>query len=445
MASSQRVTGQDVVALARRFKHILPGGQFTRNVALLTSGTALAQALVVLVSPLLTRLYTPDNFGIAAVYASVLAIPAVVASLCYECAILLPEDDQSAANVLALSLVLVLGMSVLSELVVWLVGDRIVGALRAPDLEPYLWLLPLSLLGAGSYHVFNEWAVRKKAFRQIAQTKLSQGIGMATTQLGLGLLGVGPIGLIAGDLVGRMSGISRLVKVAWREDRLVLRQVTRQGIRLVASRYRRFPLLSSGATMLNSIGLQLPLLLLAIFYGPLVVGWLKLGERVLSIPLSLIGTSISQVYVGKSARVLHTDPQQLPGLFLKVVGGMLLIAFPYVALLALLGPLLFPVIFGSEWEQAGVYVQLLAPMFLLQSTANPTGGILDVLERQDLHLFREILRMVVMSGALLLAGVLQVRPVVGIGMFSAAGSVVYIVYLGISFYAVKVAARKAAG
>lgn len=417
-------------------RRILPTGKFTWNVAVLAGGTAIGQGLTVLAAPFLTRLYTPSDFGMLAVYISLLSILGAVATLSYDFAIPLPKDDKTGASILVLALMIVFSMSCLTGLGVWLGGDWIVARVNTPALKPYLWLLPISLLGLGTYTTFNEWAVRKGTFARIAQTRLSQSIGKVISQLGMGWLGVGTAGLLVGDLIGRVSGTGTLASLAWRHDREALRQVNLAGVREVAYRYRRFPLFSSGATLLNNLGLRLPTLLFASIYGSQVMGWLELGEQILAIPLGLISTSVAQVYVSESAKALHTSPDQLPKLLRRVIGGMLLVAFPYVLFLVLFAPKLFPIIFGEQWTEAGVYVQILAVTFLLQSIANPTGGTLSVLERQDLHFLREIFRVVIITGTIVFIGIMRFDAITGIALLSLARSLVYLLYIGISFYAI---------
>lgn len=426
----------------RWLKRLLPKGQFVRSVAVLVGGTVLGQGLVILVSPILTRLYTPDDFGILAVYISCLSILGSVASLCYELAIPLPEDDKTAASLLVLSLAIVVGISCLVGLGVWLVGEQVVYLVSAPALKPYLWLLPLSFLGMGIYQALSGWAVRKGYFTRIAQTKLSQSIGKVVTQIGMGIIVPGSFGLLLGDVIGRVSGTGTLATLTWRKHSTVLRQVDVSEVRRAASRYRRFPLLSSAATLLNNLGLRLPTLLLASLYGSQVVGWLDLGDRVLIVPLALIGAAIKQVYVNETALAMRTDPERLPRIFFKVMGSMFLIAFPYIGFMAVFAPRLFPIVFGAEWAEAGVYVQFLAVMFLLQSMANPTSGTIDVLERQDLHLLREVTRIVLLSGVFVVIGVLHLEPVMGVALFGVAGSIIYMLYLGISFYAIRASMRE---
>ncbi len=177
----------------------LPGGAFARSVLTLASGTAIAQLLLALAMPVLARLYTPADYGALAVYASTLTVLLVVASLRYEVAIPLPEDEAVAGSLLVLALILVGAMTAVVSLVVWLGGDAFVAAVKVPVLRPYRWLIPVGFLGAGTYQALSYWAIRRGAFSRVARTKLSQGIGQVVTQIALGLARAGAPGLLIGD------------------------------------------------------------------------------------------------------------------------------------------------------------------------------------------------------------------------------------------------------
>nr|WP_274520339.1 oligosaccharide flippase family protein [Ectothiorhodospira sp. 9100] len=140
-------------------------------------------------SPLLTRLYSPEDFGLLAVFAALLGILSVIASLRYQLAIPLPESDEEAAHVVVLGLIIVADMSLLATVLVIFFAQPIADVFNTPALASYLWLLPLALLLSGIYQVFNYWAIRVKAFTPIARTKLTQAIATVSVQLGGYLLG----------------------------------------------------------------------------------------------------------------------------------------------------------------------------------------------------------------------------------------------------------------
>ncbi|MEW6216689.1 MAG: oligosaccharide flippase family protein, partial [Candidatus Bipolaricaulota bacterium] len=253
----------------RRF---IPRGGFGRSVAVLAGGTALGQTVTILASPLLTRLYDPQDFGIAAVYTSLLSIFSVVASLRYELAIPLPEEEPTAANVLWFSLLMVGLTACVAGLGVWFLGGKLVHLVNSPGLRPFLWLLPLGMALVGTYQVFSYWAIRREAFPRLARTKVTQGVSSVAVQLLFGFAYAGPLGLLLGRVVGQAAGVGTLALLARRRDAEALRAWSWQRMRYVALRYRRFPMLSSGAALINALGLQVPVLLLSSLYGAQVVG-----------------------------------------------------------------------------------------------------------------------------------------------------------------------------
>ncbi len=184
-------------------RRLLPKNAFARGFSVLVGGTAGAQLLTVLAAPLLTRLYSPEDFGLLAVYASLLALIGVVSSLRYELAIPLPEDDVEAANVAVLSLILVGISTLLSGALVWQLGPAIADALSVPALADYFWLLPAGVLLGGAYTVFNYWSVRTKRFSTIASTRIRQSLATLAIQLAVFKLG----GLVL--LLGRVPRAER--------------------------------------------------------------------------------------------------------------------------------------------------------------------------------------------------------------------------------------------
>jgi O-antigen/teichoic acid export membrane protein len=425
-----------MTGLVHRAKALLPKGNFARSVTMLAGGTALGQALVVLASPLLTRLYTPEDFGVLGVYISLLAMLVVIASWRYELAIPLLEDDASASNLLVLAMIVVLLMSALTGMVVWLMGEQVISWTNTPALQPYLWLLPLGLLGAGLYQALNYWAVRKQKFGTLAQTKLYQSIAMVVVQVGAGVFHLRPLGLLLGDVVGRTNGSGTLAVLSWRESSASFKQVSFAGIRQLAARYRRFPLLSSGSALLNAAGLQLPIILLAGFYGPQVVGWFALGQRIVGIPMSLIGRSVAQVYMGEAAK-LRGNPDTLNRLYWKTAKRLLLIGVVPFALLALCSGWLFVVVFGESWREAGLYVQLMSAMFLVQFVVVPLSQTLNILEQQDWQLLWDVGRLAAVVGGLVVVHLFSWPAWSAVATYSASMLAAYLALLGLSSLAIR--------
>jgi len=360
-----------------------------------------------------------------------------VASLRYEYAIPLPEDDQSAANILALCFVLLLGMTTLSWFVIHGLGSQIVTWANVPGLQPYLWLIPLGILGAGTYQILNYWAVRKRDFPRIARTRLSRGVARAALQVGVGFVHSGPLGLLLGQLAGETAGSASLGLSAWRKDRTCFQAVSLQGMRQAGARYKRFPLFSSWAGLLDALGLQLPQILFAALYGAKVAGWFALGQRVIAAPLNIVVDSVAQVYFGEAARLPRDDPRAMRRLFLKLTGRLAISGGLPVAVICILAPWFFAIVFGPGWKTAGRYVQIMGVMFAVRFAIVPLSHTLNVLERQDLYFLWESVRLVLVVGSLLVVKTLGFSDIAGIAAYSLSMMTAYVVLWGLVWSALQ--------
>jgi O-antigen/teichoic acid export membrane protein len=427
------------MTIVRRLLAVLPRGAFGRGVMTLVAGTGSAQAIVIATSPILTRLYSPSDFGVFVVATSILSVLITVTCLRYDFALPLPREDATAASVLALSLLANIVMTMIAGVALWLIAPWFLGLFGATVLVPFVWVISLAQFGGGLVSTFTNWAVRTKTFSQIAATRLTQSITLVITQVGLGSLGAGPVGLLIGDAAGRYSGSIRLARTAWRSHARAFKQVTWPDIRAAASRYRRFPIYSTGSALLATLGLQLPILLLVAVYGPGTGGLFALAARICAIPLTLIANAVGQVFVSESAHLVRDDPAGLRPLFRRTTWALARGAIGPAILIMVLAPLLAGPVFGGDWAQTGIFVAILVPSYYLEFVAGATGDILYVVERQDLQLGREILRFVLLGGSIPLAAMLGLTATQAVAVLSATGVLNYTVYGMISWWAIRAA------
>jgi O-antigen/teichoic acid export membrane protein len=358
---------------------------FVRSVAVLTGGTAFAQALGVLALPLLTRLYTPDDFGVLGAFAAPLGIIAVVSALRFEIAIPLPNEDTKAAHLLAVSLISVIATTILTALVIAIWGNYLAtAAFESIVGNRYLWLLPLGVFVTGAYSVFQNWAIRKKAYHRIARTRIEQAVGGIGSQVGLGWAGIGGLGLIIGQIISNGAGFIGLARRAWSDDKCAFLSLNTAALRQTAYEYRRFPKYSTFESLTNTAGLQLPLMLIAFYIGAAELGYLMLVMRILQAPMSLIGASIAQVYYG-SAVDEHKN-HQLMFFTVTTLKKLAAIGLPLLMVAVVVAPFVFTKIFGPAWARAGELVFWMAPFFFFQFLASPLSMVLHVMARQGFAL-----------------------------------------------------------
>lgn len=381
-----------------------PAGGFTRSVSLLAAGTAGGQAFALLAAPLLTRIYSPADFGHLQVYVSIMSFAMLTSTWRYELAIPLPDKDEGAAEVLAVTLCVLVIMVLAYAGAVWWIGGH--ATLPGPfaALQPYLWMIPIAILGGGAYQAISYWSLRQKNYAQVAGTRLTQVASQIVVQLAAGgLFSAGVMGLLLGDTIGRINGCASLARLAWRRHHEIFRRVRLVGMRGVASHYRHFPLISTVSGLVNTAGFAVPVLLIADFYGAQVLGWFALVSRLLAAPATLVGQAISQVYMSEAARGLHSDPRALQRLFLDTLRRLAWLGAVPCALFVIAAPPLFAFVFGEEWREAGHYARLLAVMYYMSLVAGPLMPTLSVLEKQGWQLLWDAGRLALTTGAIWLA------------------------------------------
>lgn len=372
-------------ALPKRLR-ALRHDRFLRAAGVLVGGTAAAQGIGLLALPLLTRFYSPEDFSLLAVYVAILTMSAAVTCMRLDTAIPLPENDDDAANLLALALTSAAIVIVLSGLVVYFFGASLVAAAGRPEIAPYLWLVPFGIGLMGLYACFQYLAMRQKAFKLIARTKVSQALVGLGSQVGLGWAGVVPLGLLLGHALMSGSGVVVLALQSLRQSAggLSMRAVSWSGMRQTLLTYRRFPQYSVAEELSNNAGIQLPILLIAGFLVGPEAGLLFLAMRAVGTPMTIVGGAVAQVYYSHAAEYARqgTLADETTTVF-KRLSRMLVVP---MLILGPFAPDLFRVAFGPEWERAGVIVIMMLPWYAFRLIASPISMVMHVRMRQRLML-----------------------------------------------------------
>jgi len=378
--------------MMKQLRHFIQKRGFIANILTLMTGMGLAQVINMLTTPIITRLYGPENFGALALFTSAASIASVVACWRYEEAILLPEQDEQAINIFALSLLITLGMTFLTFLVMLFGRKRIAGVLGAPQLSFWLWFVPLSVFCSGLYWAFNYWSTRKKRFSLLAISRTSESVTKAGISMTVGFtMGKSGGGLIGGQLVSMVVSTVVLGVQVWNADfQKLVKRINKLDMRAMAIEYRKFPYYSSWTGLLNTFSQQLLIWSLAHFFTPAVVGFYSLGNSVLRLPTSLITASFAQVYLQRTSE-LHAYGKSMKAPFIKSTFGLFAIGVIPFAILFLFGKALFIFVFGADWSSAGVYVQITAPWLFLLFFNAPARTLYTVCQKQDVLLVYQIL------------------------------------------------------
>lgn len=400
------------------------GKSFAFDVLTLTGGTTFAQILTILSVPVLTHLYQPENFGVWTLYASIASIISVIIGMRYEYSIMLPELDEDAINLLGVSFLSIGTVTVLTIVTIWFFKESIVNILNSPQIGNYLWLVPPFVFVNGIFLALNNWNSRTKLFKRLSFSRISSSVSTTAVQIIVGIFDKNsPHGLITGSLTGQSIATFILGGQIWRDDRSRIRKsLNRKKMYELLKRYRKFPLVDSWSALMNSISWQLPAFLLSAFFTPTVVGFYSLGFRLLQLPMSFIGSSISQVFYQRASRA---SSEGILSVLVENVFRILVILgmFP-ILVLTIVGGDVFTVIFGSAWTEAGVYTQILSLWAFVWFISSPLTGIYLVVGEYDFGFRYNSINLVTRFLSLIIGGFLH-NARLALILFSISGIVVY--------------------
>lgn len=363
--------------------------EFIRNVAILSTGTALSQVLTLAFSPVLTRLYDPDDFGILGVIRSISGPLTVIAALKYELAIVLARDDEKAVNVLVLCFAIVISICLLSALILGLAGDLIATTIGAPSAGTLLLMVPFMVFFGGSFQTLNAWANRRKSYLRASISEVSRSGATGISQVLFALLGHGG-GLVYGRIVGGAVATFALGSKIFREERHLLSKAGRfLQLRTTAVAYDQFPKYTMPRALLVAISRNLPTIFLASFFSPAAAGLYWFTVRTLEMPTTLIATAVRRVFYQRAA-ALHNDHKSVLPLLTRTTAALAAISCIATVIIIAVAPPLFEFIFGSEWRDAGVYAQWLVLWWFAAFCSVPSAMLIPVYDLQRRFFLYEV-------------------------------------------------------
>ncbi|MDT7857638.1 lipopolysaccharide biosynthesis protein [Rubrivirga sp. S365] len=418
----------------RRLRAQVAGRPLLGPALTLAGGAAAAQALAFAARPALTRLFTPEAFGVLTVVTTVLAVASTVASGGYRAAILLPRGGADRASVVALALACALGATGAAAFGVW--AAPWLGLASGATALALAWLPP-ALLSVEAGGAAETWLTGRGQFRAVSAARFAQSAVTVGVQLAVGLTVArttdgAAVGLVGGVAAGFAAGA--VVSWSWLAlaDGRLWEGVTRARVVALARRYARFPAFSAPAALLNVLATRVPVFALVAFYGEAVVGQFGVAFGTLVLPLGLVAGSVGQAFFPRAADARWTGG--LPALTRAAARGLWgVCAYPALAALVA-GPTLFAFVFGAEWAEAGRYAQRIAPWVLLASVAPPLTSVFDVLERQRDELAISAVMFAVQATVLVWAG-RTLAPLDAVLAAGVAGAALRALHLGWIFRA----------
>lgn len=381
---------------------------YFRNILTLVSGSSLAQFLMIAISPVLTRIFSPEEFGTYTLFIAVLTLLAIPATGRYELAILLPKKDKEAYNLLFVSML----VSLLFCLLLIAILPFLVGSISA-----IFYFLPIALLLQSFLQSVSFLANRFKNYRTIAGSRIGGSISTGLGSIILGLLGSTGLGLIIGKLIGLCMENLFLIRTSRWALKNYWQNTNREELKKVALKYQNFPLFSTPEALLNNGFKNIPVFALTLYFSPALVGFFGLAQTVLSKPLGTIAHAFTQVFYQSAAELNQQGAKPMQQLFQQNLLVLLLLGTLPALVIFFWAPAIFSFIFGTEWQTAGEYASWLIPFLFITFLKAPFSSLVDLKNRIHYNILFEALFLLLSILAFYL-GVKEQNALWGIQCFS---------------------------
>ena len=371
------------------------------NVIKLAGGSAIGQALVLLSTPFITRLYSPADMGVYGVFLAFISFASVGVALRYDLAIVVARDKFEADVLLMTSVVIAIPCVVIASLLMLgMIRFNVLGYAVLPAWSALAMFF--ALLATGVFSSLRFWYVGRQKFGEISLALISQGAGRATIPLLLGCITSSWTGLLGGEIIGRMLGVVRLVRGAWTEVKSTYAAISFQHGVQVLGRYWKYPAVFLPSSMIDALASSLPLALIASLFGVSAAGQYFLVYRLATAPSALISTAVADVFHAKIIEAAKVDKSLVHGTMKSAMLKLSLISFGVYIPIAILSPFLFPFVFGDAWEQAGTLMAIQSLASISGLVVSPLSRALAISKHPEIKFIPDVIKLVIpISGILL--------------------------------------------
>lgn len=376
-----------------------------RNIAIVASGTAASQVLAIVFSPVITRLYGPESYGLLGTFMAIAAMLTPILALSYPFAIILPRAESEAREIARLSFYIALCITIFIALILLVAGRWVMDVLNIQSISSFIFLVPLVIFFSALLQIAQQWLIRKKQFAIKAKVSVAQALILYSAKVGIGLFYPVAAVLIFANVIGRALHAAMLARGIVSSNKMKMDTKTlvnpKTSLLGIAKKYSDFPLFRTPQLFLNAISQSLPVLMLASFFGPAQAGFYALGKRLLEMPTQLISRSVGDVFYTRIAEASRNN-ENLSFLIIKATLPLCAIGFLPFAFVVVFGPKMFGFIFGAEWVVAGEYARWLALWQYTVFMNPPSVKAFIVLKIQHLGLIINAVSIIFRIGAILL-------------------------------------------
>ena len=356
---------------------------------------------------------------------AIVAVLSIVSCLRLDVAIPLADNEREGMSLLITALLAAFLFALFVALVAFLVGDWALLTLGHPELSGIKWLLPIGVWLAGSYSALQYWSTYKSHFASIAKSRLAQAGGGITTQIGLGVVAFGPLGLLLGQAIFFGAGVLYFLGALQKKHISDLGRPTAAQLHQTLRKYKKFPLFSTFDSLAGEAAIQIPIVLIAILAVGPEAGFVFLAVRVIGNPSNILGAAVGQVFI-KRASVANREGG-LAKLATSTVKNLALLTAGPLIFFAMIAPGLFEVVFDEQWRRAGELVAWMIPWFFLKLLAVSIGNVMYIRSMQKAMLILMIFGLILRVSATIFF--FEIDPTLIVHGYAISGAIFYFLAL----------------
>ena len=387
----------------------------------------ISRIILILATPVITRLYLPQDYGTAAIMLNAISILAAFSCLRYDAAIVLGKDEKESKHLFYLTCIINAGVTLLLFFLVTAIRGTIVELFHLPhSLTPYIWLIAVGVFFSGFDSALISWSNWKKQFGEYSKALLIHSTSTAGIKIGLAhFFKSSPLFIIIGNIFGTVLSSLFLV---WKTFDLKKIDLDWRALKRTARKYREFPIYNTPTVLVRRLGQHMPIFLFGILFYPEIVGYYSLAMTILHLPITTVSVSVKKVIIKEISEKYNRNEPFKKDIIrsLQILGAVFIIP---TLVLVFFGEACFVLIFGQKWAQAGIFASILAPWMFFEFI-NP--GIISsylVLRKQKFLFFFQTVMFASRIIALLICGLLTQDPLKTVMLFSAIGIIANIYYI----------------
>jgi O-antigen/teichoic acid export membrane protein len=410
--------------------------EFIRNAATLVFGTLIAQGLPFLFYPILSRIYSPSQFGDLSIILSFVPFVAIFASGMYECAIPLINSKQDAANLVVyiFKRSLKICIIIFTFLIIFLIFKYYLSLNY--QISELILIVPLAGFFTIIINIYNEWCVSFKYFKILSYNKIITTSLISIGKLFFGIFNFLKFGLILGDAIGKFLASIFAAERIYKIDKMYFEKINKFSYLRLQKRFEKMSFYLFLDQVLNNITGSIHIVLFALYFNKTEIGYVAMALTILTAPITVIAGSIKDVFRQK-ANYEYLQTGNCRNTYSKLFFPILFFGFIFFVLLYLFVPIIFNLFLGNKWVITGKYSQILMPMFFTNFVSMSLGGVLIIANKANVSMYWQIFN-IILSLIGLLTGIYFLNTMEGtLFCFMIARSISYISYSIISFYFAK--------